>query len=61
MGAGHVFGGLEIVRENFSLVILGIIVVSILPGVVEFIRARRSPARPAMAPVERPSEPTAPT
>jgi len=38
--AGYFFGNLEIVRENFSLVVLGIIFVSILPGVIEFIRER---------------------
>lgn len=39
--AGYFFGNLPIVRNNLTLVILGIIVVSILPGIVEFIRARR--------------------
>jgi membrane-associated protein len=39
--AGYWFGGLESVKKNFTLVIMGIIVVSILPGVVEFIRERR--------------------
>jgi hypothetical protein len=33
-----------VVKENFTLVILGIIVVSLLPPVVEYWRARRSPA-----------------
>jgi membrane-associated protein len=40
-GAGLVFGNIPIVRENFSLVALGIIFVSILPMVIEFIRHRR--------------------
>jgi membrane-associated protein len=39
--AGYFFGNLEIVRKNFSLVVLGIIFVSILPGIIEFLRARR--------------------
>jgi membrane-associated protein len=38
--AGYFFGNLEIVRKNFSLVVLGIIFVSILPAIVEFIRER---------------------
>lgn len=42
VGAGYVFGGWEIVQKNFSMVILGIVFVSILPGVVEFIRVRRA-------------------
>lgn len=38
--AGYFFGNLEIVRKNFSLVVLAIIFVSILPAVIEFIRER---------------------
>lgn len=41
---GYFFGGLPIVKQNFTLVILAIIVLSIMPGVIEFIRARRQPA-----------------
>jgi membrane-associated protein len=41
MGAGYLFGGMPIVQNNFSLVILGIVFVSILPGVIEFIRVKR--------------------
>lgn len=39
--AGYYFGSLDFVKENFSTVILGIIVVSLLPGVVEFLRHRK--------------------
>ena len=38
--AGYFFGNLEIIRKNFSLVVLLIIFVSILPAVFEFIRER---------------------
>jgi membrane-associated protein len=38
---GYVFGNIEAVRKNFTLVILGIIAVSILPAVIEFYRERR--------------------
>lgn len=38
---GYFFGGLEVVRRNFSLVIGAIIVISVLPIAVEFWRARR--------------------
>jgi membrane-associated protein len=43
VGAGILFGNVPIVKENFSLVVLGIIFVSILPAVFEFMRARRRP------------------
>jgi len=43
--AGYFFGNLKVVQENFSLVILGIIVVSMLPAVFEFLREWRRRAR----------------
>ena len=45
--AGFWFGNIPAVKENFSLVILGIIVVSLLPLVVEWFRQRRPPATAA--------------
>ena len=39
--AGYFFGGLPIVKNNFSLVVIGIVFVSILPAVIEGIRAQR--------------------
>jgi membrane-associated protein len=38
--AGQAFGTIPVVRENFTLVIMGIIFVSILPGIIEFLRSR---------------------
>ena len=38
---GYYFGRLPVVRQNFTAVILGIIIVSILPGIIEFIRHRK--------------------
>ncbi|MCG3136594.1 MAG: Protein DedA [Phycisphaerae bacterium] len=49
LAAGYFFGGLEIVRKNFSLVVLGIIFVSVLPLIIEVLRARRG--RTALPPV----------
>jgi membrane-associated protein len=44
VGAGVLFGNIKWVKDNFEGVILGIIVVSLLPVVVEFILARRREA-----------------
>jgi membrane-associated protein len=38
--AGYFFGNLEIVKKNFSLVVLMIIVLSVLPAVIEYWRER---------------------
>jgi len=43
--AGFWFGNIPVVRKNFTLVILAIIVVSILPAIIEAIRARKTPAK----------------
>ena len=40
--AGFFFGNLPLVRNNLTAVILGIIVVSVMPAIVEFWRARRT-------------------
>jgi membrane-associated protein len=40
---GYAFGNLEFVKKRFSLVIFVIIFLSILPGIIEYIRARREP------------------
>lgn len=39
--AGYFFGNLPIVRENLGFVIIGIVVLSIMPGVIEYLRSRR--------------------
>lgn len=38
---GYFFGNIPLVRQNFSLVIAAIIILSILPGIIEFIRHRK--------------------
>lgn len=39
--AGYFFANVPIVKKNFSAVIIGIIIISVLPAVIEFIRERR--------------------
>ena len=39
--AGYFFGGRKIVQENFGMVILMIIFISILPGIFEYWRERK--------------------
>jgi len=53
-GAGLAFGQMKIVRENFSLAMLFIVALSMIPVAIEFIRARRSRNAPP-APVSAPS------
>jgi membrane-associated protein len=45
--AGYLFGNLEIVKKNFSLIIIAIVAISLLPAVVEYWRARRARLRHA--------------
>jgi len=42
VGAGYAFGNVPIVKENFSLVALGIVALSLLPMVIEFVKYRRA-------------------
>jgi membrane-associated protein len=44
LGAGYLFGNVPIVKENFSLVALGIVLVSVLPMAIEYYRHRRERA-----------------
>ena len=41
MGSGFLFGNIPVIKQNFSLITIGIVFVSILPMIVEFIRHRR--------------------
>jgi membrane-associated protein len=38
---GYFFGNIPIVKENFELVIIGIILISLLPMVIEWLRGRK--------------------
>ena len=37
---GYYFGNIPVVRQNLTLAIIGIIVVSVMPGIVEFVRQK---------------------
>jgi membrane-associated protein len=45
VGAGLLFGNVPIVKQNFSLVAIGIVVVSLLPMVVELLRGSKRSER----------------
>jgi membrane-associated protein len=47
--AGYFFGNIPIVRDNFEIAVFTIIVVSVLPVAIEFVKHRRAPA---VAPVK---------
>lgn len=42
---GYFFANIPIVRDNLSLVLIAIILLSVLPGVIEIVRHRRSPKK----------------
>jgi len=44
---GYFFGNLSVVQENFSLVILAIIFISVLPAIIEVLRERQRNTREA--------------
>ena len=41
VGAGYAFGNIDFVKNNFELVVVGIIIVSVIPMGVEWVLARR--------------------
>lgn len=58
IGAGYLFGNWPVVKQNFELVIIGIIGVSLLPAVVEYLLARSRSKANSKEPVQA-SEPRA--
>ncbi|MBK6692292.1 MAG: DedA family protein [Myxococcales bacterium] len=47
MGAGILFGQMEVVKKNFELVVIGIIVLSVMPMVYEAYKAKKLKDSPA--------------
>ncbi len=52
--AGYLFGNIPFIRDHFSLVVIGIVLVSVAPMVVEAIRARRTSKASGPKPVGTP-------
>ena len=46
--AGYFLGNIPAVQRNFHIIILAIIVISVLPGLVEWLRSRRASKHQAM-------------
>jgi membrane-associated protein len=42
--AGYIFGNIPVVKQNLSLVIVGIVLLSLMPGIIEYLRNRRRTA-----------------
>jgi membrane-associated protein len=38
---GYFFGNLPMIKNNFTLVIIAIVILSVLPGVIEYLRQCR--------------------
>lgn len=51
--AGYYFGNIPVVKRNFTLVIMAIILLSILPVVIEVVRERRRPGPAVPGPDSR--------
>ncbi|HYA49404.1 MAG TPA: VTT domain-containing protein, partial [Burkholderiales bacterium] len=49
-GAGYFFGNIPLVKKNFSLAILAIIVISTIPAITEAVRARKQNVGPPSPP-----------
>lgn len=47
VSGGYAFGNVPVVQKNFSLVIIGIVAVSLLPMAIEFVKSRRAASRDA--------------
>ena len=50
--AGYFVGNLEIVKNNFSLIVIAIILISVLPAVFEIVKARMEDQKAKASPAE---------
>jgi membrane-associated protein len=44
--AGYLFGNLPWVKQNLTWIVIGIVIVSVLPALITFVKERRARARP---------------
>ena len=42
LGFGYIFGGLPIIKDNFSIVTIAIILISAMPAVITFFKERKN-------------------
>jgi len=49
LSSGYFFGNLPLVKQNFSLVVIAIVFISLLPAVIEYLRHRAEAKRKAAA------------
>lgn len=42
LGGGYFFGNLPFIKEHFSFVLIAIIIISVIPGIVAFIKEKRN-------------------
>lgn len=58
LAAGYIFGTREFVQKNFSIIILAIVIVSVIPIAIEallhWLRSRKSPAPTSPTPTDSP-------
>jgi membrane-associated protein len=45
---GYIFGNIPVIKENFSIVTVVIILISLVPIAIEFVRSRRRPKPPVV-------------
>jgi membrane-associated protein len=43
---GYLFGNIPVIKQHFGIVTIAIIVISVMPAVIAFLRGRRSPRSP---------------
>ncbi|MDB5356297.1 MAG: DedA family protein, partial [Phycisphaerales bacterium] len=51
--AGYFFGSMPIVKKNFEIVILAIIVISVLPAIVHAWKARKQSSQRGLAALQK--------